>query len=174
MSNKGKVLQVKEKEFKGKTYYNAKLDDNVWYGCGPKALKVGDYIEFDVESNGDFKNAKNIKVVEAPVANVKSAPASGATDWAAKDRSISWQAARNSANALLAVGAQAGYQDFPASFSELVKRSDELTLKFFQSSQNPGGTSAAVAGSKPPAPKKRPQVEADEGYDESPFDDPLP
>ena len=108
-------------------------------------------IEFDVEENGSFLNAGNIKKVEgASVTNQAGASStSGSTDWAAKDRSIAWQAARNSANALLAVGASAGYQDFPDSFTKLLAKSDELTLKFFNSSQNPGGTTEAKKVQKP-------------------------
>lgn len=170
----GKIEAVSTKEYKGKTYYSMKVNDT-WYGAGLKSPGVkGDFVEFDAEQNDKgYWNAGNIKkVAGASVQNPSSGGASSApaqTDWAAKDRSISWQAARNSANALLAVGASVGYQDFPDTFVKLQAKSDELTLKFFNSSQNPGGTTEAAKASKP-SPRKEPEPE-----EEDPFhDDTIP
>ena len=151
MNLKGTIEFVKTVEKGNKKFYSFKVGDK-WYGSGIKSPgNKGDTIEFDVEENGSFLNAGNIKKVEgASVTNQAGASStSGSTDWAAKDRSIAWQAARNSANALLAVGANVGYQDFPDSFTKLLAKSDELTLKFFNSSQSPGGTTEAKKVQKP-------------------------
>ena len=154
---KGKIEAVSTKEYKGKTYYSMKVNDT-WYGAGLKSPGVkGDFVEFDAEQNDKgYWNAGNIKKaaganVQSPSTGGNAAPAQ--SDWAAKDRSISWQAARNSANALLAVGASVGYQDFPDTFVKLQAKSDELTLKFFNSSQNPGGTKASVPKPAPEPPE---------------------
>lgn len=171
MNLKGTIEFVKTVEKGNKKFYSFKIGDK-WYGSGIKSPgNKGDTIEFDVEENGSFLNAGNIKKVEgASVTNQAGASStSGSTDWAAKDRSIAWQAARNSANALLAVGASAGYQDFPDSFTKLLAKSDELTLKFFNSSQNPGGTQEAAKTSKP-SPRKEQEPEEDPFHeDEIPF-----
>lgn len=101
---KGTIEFVKTVEKGNKKFYSFKIGDK-WYGSGIKSPgNKGDTIEFDVEENGSFLNAGNIKKVEgASVTNQAGASStSGSTDWAAKDRSIAWQAARNSANALLA------------------------------------------------------------------------
>ena len=166
----GKIEAVSTKEYKGKTYYSMKVNDT-WYGAGLKSPGAkGDFVEFDAEQNDKgYWNAGNIKkAAGASVQNPSSGgnAASAQTDWAAKDRSISWQAARNSANALLAVGASAGYQDFPDTLAKLVEISDKLTLKFWTSSQNPGGTKAPTSVPKPPPP---PEPEQDEFVDEIPF-----
>lgn len=58
----------------------------------------------------------------------------------------------------------AGYQDFPDSFTKLLAKSDELTLKFFNSSQNPGGTTEAKKVQKP-----SPQEDEPFHNDEIPF-----
>lgn len=149
MELKGTIAYVKE-TVKGKnTYYSMKVGD-VWYGTGKENPGAkGDVIEFDTEANGEYMNAGNIKKVSSGAPAASGSGTSAQTDWPAKDRSISWQAARNSANALLAVGASAGYQDFPDTFSKLVAKSDELTLKFFTSSQNPPSPPAKVAQKKP-------------------------
>lgn len=170
---KGKIEAVSTKEANGKTWHSMKIGDT-WYGTGAKAGGAkGDFVEFEAEQNDrGYWQAKGIKKaagasVQNPSSGGNAAPAQ--TDWAAKDRSISWQAARNSANALLAVGASVGYQDFPDTFTKLQAKSDELTLKFFNSSQNPGGTQEAAKASKP-SPRKEQEPEEDPFHDdEIPF-----
>lgn len=168
---KGKIEAVTTKEYNGNTLYRMKVN-STWYGCGQKNPgSQGDNVEFDADQTDKGWNAKNVKkVAGASVQNPSSSGSSSApaqaTDWAAKDRSISWQAARNSANALLAVGASVGYQDFPDTFTKLQAKSDELTLKFFNSSQNPGGTTEAAKASKP-SPRKEQEPEEDPFHDDS-------
>jgi len=153
---KGTISYVKE-VVKGKnTFYSMKVGD-VWYGTGKENPGAkGDVIEFDTEANGDYMNAGNIRKVSSGAPATSGSGTSAQTDWPAKDRSISWQAARNSANALLAVGASSGYQDFPDTFHKLVAKSDELTLKFYTASQNPGATSAPKIAQKPSREEEEP------------------
>jgi hypothetical protein len=151
-------------------YWNFLGSDDQWYGAGKKfGFAKGDVIDFEVEENGKFKNAKNAKKVEGAPSAPSGAPvASGGTDWAKKDQQISWQAARNSANALLATAVSAGFQDAPDTFSKLVAASNKLTQDFFNSTlnlSNGGGNEAKAKASKPSPPDDH-----DEGpNDEIPF-----
>ena len=161
---KGKIEVVTTKEWKGKTLYSMKVNGE-YYGCGAKSPgQQGDYVEFDVEENGKYKNAGNIRKVEGAPSAPSGAPvASGqsnySTDKAAdreykekNDQRIGWQAARNSANALLATAVSAGFQDAPDTFSKLVAASNKLTQDFFNSTlnlSNGGGNEAKAKASKP-------------------------
>lgn len=164
---KGKIEAVSTKEWKGKNLYSMKVGDS-WYGCGAKSPgNKGDIVEFDVEESGNYKNAGNIRKVEGAPSAPSGAPvASGGTDWAKKDQQISWQAARNSAHALIAIGVSAGFQDAPDTFAKLVATSNKLTQDFFNSTLNLGSANLnalAAVVSKPPPPM------ADGPEDDIPF-----
>lgn len=153
---KGKIEVVTTKEWKGKTLYSMKVNGE-YYGCGAKSPgQQGDYVEFDVEENGKYKNAGNIRKVEGAAAPAVSQPtSSGGADWAKKDAQISWQAARNSANALLATAVSAGFQDAPDTFAKLLAASNKLTQDFFNSTlnlSNGGGNEVKARASKPSPP----------------------
>ena len=148
-------------------YWNFLGSDDQWYGAGKKfGFAKGDVIDFEVEENGKFKNAKNVKKVEGAPSAPSGAPvASGGTDWAKKDQQISWQAARNSANALIAIGVQAGFQDAPDTFSKLVAASNKLTQDFFNSTlnlSNGGGNEVKAKASKPSPPADDDELNQDE------------
>lgn len=150
---KGKIEVVTTKEWKGKTLYSMKVNGE-YYGCGVKSPgQQGDYVEFDVEENGKYKNAGNIRKVEgAPPSSGVTGQTSQGTDWAKKDAQISWQAARNSANALVIAAVQTGLEGAPDTFSELVAASNKLTQEFFNSTLNlgnGGGNEAKAKASKP-------------------------
>lgn len=166
---KGKIELVTTKDWKGKTLYSMKVNGE-FYGCGVKSPgNKGDFIEFDVEENGNYKNAGNIRKAEGAPSAPSGAPvASGGTDWAKKDQQISWQAARNSANALLATAVSAGFQDAPDTFSKLVAASNKLTQDFFNSTLNlgNGGGNEVKAKASKPAP---PSDDDDGIHDELPF-----
>ena len=166
---KGKIEVVTTKEWKGKTLYSMKVNGE-YYGCGAKSPgQQGDYVEFDVEENGKYKNAGNIRKVEgAPPSSGVSGQTGQGTDWAKKDQQISWQAARNSANALIAIGVQAGFQDAPDTFSKLVAASNKLTQEFFNSTLNLSNGSGNEVKAK--ASKPAPPSDDDDGiHDEIPF-----
>lgn len=164
---KGKIEVVTTKEWKGKTLYSMKVNGE-YYGCGAKSPgQQGDYVEFDVEENGKYKNAGNIRKVEGAAAPAVSQPtSSGGTDWAKKDAQISWQAARNSANALLATAVSAGFQDAPDTFSKLVAASNKLTQDFFNSTLNlgNGGGNEVKAKASKPAPPSEEELEDELPY----------
>lgn len=150
---KGKIELVTTKDWKGKTLYSMKVNGE-FYGCGVKSPgNKGDFIEFDVEENGNYKNAGNIRKVEGAPSAPSCAPvASGGTDWAKKDQQISWQAARNSANALVIAAVQTGLDGAPDTFVKLVAASNKLTQDFFNSTlnlSNGGGNEVKAKASKP-------------------------
>ena len=165
---KGKIEVVTTKEWKGKTLYSMKVNGE-YYGCGAKSPgQQGDYVEFDVEENGKYKNAGNIRKVEgAPPSSGVSGQTGQGTDWAKKDQQISWQAARNSANALVIAAVQTGLDGAPDTFVKLVAASNKLTQEFFNSTlnlSNGGGNEVKAKASKPAPPSD------DEGpEDELPF-----
>lgn len=150
---KGKIEVVTTKEWKGKTLYSMKVNGE-YYGCGAKSPgQQGDYVEFDVEENGKYKNAGNIRKAEgAPPSSGVSGQTSQGTDWAKKDAQISWQAARNSANALVIAAVQTGLEGAPDTFVKLVAASNKLTQEFFNSTLNlgnSGGNEVKAKASKP-------------------------
>lgn len=127
-------------------YWNFSDTEGQWYGCGKKSPgEKGDVIEFEVEENGKYKNAKNVRKVAQVQDAPKASAATAGTDWAKKDAMISFQAARNAANALLSIAVQAGFSDAPDTYSKLKAESDKLTKSFFEQTSNLGG----AGGSKP-------------------------
>ena len=143
--------------------------NNVRYGTGKEAGgKVGDFIEFDVEQKGKYFNAKNIvnkgqkpPEVSAPARATSAQNDMSKADWAHKDKTIAFQAARNASIALIGHLLQKDLLPLgkdPKKHVDIVQAtSDILTQRFFDSSQNLG---------KAP-PKSEDQLAA-EAFDDSP------
>ncbi len=144
------------------------------YGTGKASGgNVGDFVEFDVEQKGEFSNAKNIvnkgpprTEVSAPVQNAPRPKADmSKEDWAHKDKTIAYQAARNAANNLLIAALNKDLIPAPGRTKNwidvLEAMSDELTLRFFNSSQN--------LGAKTSKPAAQPADEGDFKDDEIAF-----
>lgn len=151
----GVVQYVNEKDTRvGKTY-NIRLDgDEVYYGCykSHPGVVVGQYVTFECSKNGaGFTNIdmkKGIKVEEATAAPVETAttsdvpPAAPSGNAAAalkkaanKELKLTWQAARNTAAAVMGVAATADALDLGAKkagkFDALLIQFNELTLDMY-------------------------------------------
>lgn len=150
------------KEFRGSTLYSFKLDgDDTWYGCGESkpGFSAGDMVMFDCNTmNGRttvMMESIKMKKGEAPVAAPKPAgkawggkkdPAKDQywTDREAKDdarqKAITYQAARKDALTFLEMAVQAEGVKLPAAsnkkYDALMAMVDELTLKFYHDTQN--------------------------------------
>ncbi len=128
------------------------------YGTGKASGgNVGDFVEFDVEQKGEFFNAKNI-VNKGPPRTEVSAPASNAPrpkadmskeDWARKDDTVTFLSSRNAANTLLIAALNKDLIPAPGKTKNwidvLEAMSDELTLRFFNSSKNLGAKTSKLA-----------------------------
>jgi hypothetical protein len=167
---------VVQKLTKGAKAYSILLSDGVWYGAGFDKPDVaeGDFIEFDVEENGKYKNVRkgSIKVIpqeskktEARVsedARSKARPTSGGTtsrdsywdDKAEKDirvqKEIRLQASRNAAIAftdlLLKNEALPGMTAAKKNKAEIIEAAvSDYTRKFYSETEN-GISSVASSG----------------------------
>jgi len=107
----GYVQKISTKQGMGKngpyTMYNVQIEGE-WYGCGfnKPAANEGDFVEFDVEQKGQYKNAKNVKSVAgqpapapAPVSNNSATVVQLPVN--KKDISISYQHCQKEAHRLL-------------------------------------------------------------------------
>lgn len=67
MAERGKVTDIQTREGPYGTLYNVKIGNEL-YGAGKYQPKfgVGDYITFDVEMNGRYKNMRNAKLASPP------------------------------------------------------------------------------------------------------------
>lgn len=105
------------------TLYNVTIDGQK-YGAGfdAPAANVGDFVNYEVEQKGQYKNVKNISLAsgQPPVANTPAPAASSAgapakaTDWDLKDISIRYQSSRKDAIQLTTALLQAGALAIPA------------------------------------------------------------
>lgn len=131
----GVIQSIEERQVSGgRTAYNVRVAGES-YGAGlykPKA-KEGDYVKFDVEMNGRFKNiarnslkvSKNKPPAEA-VAASKAAPSAGSYD--GRQDVISRQAAMNSALTFMNLLHGAEALAIPASGSKDKKEAAALAL----------------------------------------------
>jgi hypothetical protein len=106
---KGNVEVISERAAGKGTAFNFKLDDGEWYSYGFKApkFKRGDFVEF--EFSGQYKNVDVESVlIKAGAEQPTASKAKGGTDWEAKDKRITYLAARNSAIAAVTLLIDAG------------------------------------------------------------------
>lgn len=117
----GVVENVSSRQFGHKTLWNLKVGGAI-YGCGdnrPDATE-GDFVEF-AATDPNAKGYRNVingtlsKKTPTVAETAEKAPVSKpqATNWGAKDARISFQAAFNSANALVANAFQQGALKLP-------------------------------------------------------------
>lgn len=124
MSDKGSgtIENIESREINGKSgkfkVYDFHIDGEK-YGAGsfmPKGVAVGDYVTFDIEYNGNFKNISKgtLRKADAPAGQVVAAqkPAYAGKTVAQKsdekDQRISRQSAFNTAAAFLKIAQEAG------------------------------------------------------------------
>jgi len=124
----GVVQEINAKQGVGRNgpwiLYNVTIDGQK-YGAGfdAPACKQGDFVNYEVEQKGQYKNVKNISLASGtpPVASPTPAPAGASgnnvakgTDWDLKDISIRYQSSRKDALALTTALLQAGALAIPA------------------------------------------------------------
>lgn len=99
----GFVEQIGEKQGNGRngpyTLYSVKVGGD-WLGAGfnQPSCKEGDFINYEIEQKGNYKNIKSISVAQAPANNAPSANNSaGAQRVDTRDISIRYQSSRKDA-----------------------------------------------------------------------------
>lgn len=145
MQLQGVIENVSTKNGMGKngpwTMYSMQVSGE-WYGCGFKALQArqGDYVSFDFEQSGNFKNAKNVKVVAPPAggqqpAAAPQAQAQGVSVVNKRDVSIQYQSSRKDAIQVLDLLIKHDAVSLPAKkadkFDAALALLDELTARFY-------------------------------------------
>lgn len=168
----GKVAFVNERPWNGKMLYSFKLaDDDALYVCGTSKPQVtkGDFVTFEAKSNPKGQMVVDLNTIEAKKAEVVTA---GKGNWGyakgpnedKRQRTIEWQAARNSAIAAAQVVLSNGALKLPAKESAkyecVMALIGELTKQFFDET--------ATLGEKPkeatlPSVEKAEPAEAEEG-----------
>lgn len=138
----GTVQYVNEKPWNGKVLYSFKLsNDDSLYMCGVSRpnVKKGDYVNFDVTVNPkgqQLVDAKTLKVAVPEIATGRSGGDSWKPPEDKRQRTIEWQAARNSAIAAADVILKNGALKLPAKesgkYDVVVALIMDLTKKFFE------------------------------------------
>lgn len=150
----GLVADIEARDTKVGTMYNFKVNGES-YGAGkfpPKNIKVGDYIEFNVTMNGNYKNmdTRSATKIDKPsgeqVQASRAATSASNSSADAKQEVISKQAARNTAVAFMAVLGTAGALPVAASakpatrYEALTGVLNQLTEEFYNYSQGKTST----------------------------------
>lgn len=158
---KGKVEVLRQND---KGAWSAKIVDGsaeTWYGLGFKkpSISQGDMIEFEASQNGRFWNIdqKSIQVVQndvqqnKPVSDVVGSSGGAQSKdefWSNKEKKeefkqkqINWQAARNSAIALVPTLLEQGVVKLPTKkadqYDAVLGVVDELSVRFYNDTQDP-------------------------------------
>ncbi len=142
----GKVAFVNERNWQGKNLYSFKLaDDEALYVCGTSKPQIskGDFVTFEANPNPKGQMVVNLASLEAKKVEVVSAGSAGKAAWGGKSgynddkrqRTIEWQAARNSAIAAAQVVLSNGALKLPAKesakYEAVMALIGELTKQFF-------------------------------------------
>jgi len=139
-----------------------------WYGfykTAPRCAK-GDTVFFEFKMNGKYMNADPKTLEVLTKAKVQEAPAQkqvAGVDWDTRQRSIEFQAARNSALAFVEIVTKTEAVKLPAKqadkYDALMSLVDEVTGKFFNDTQQ------VVLGNYPQDNEEASQEEEEEGDD---------
>jgi hypothetical protein len=157
MSNQVGVVEVISPRGKA---FNAKIDGK-WYGLGfsKPEIVVGNKVEFEIEMNGAFANAKNFKVLKSEVARAPSVASTGAT-YIRNDstqKAIQYQAARNAAIEVTKLAVDKGLIKLPAKQADQLDVAlaliDEITERYDVA------VTAHVTGNDKPAKAAKPAEE---------------
>lgn len=146
MQLQGVIENVSTKNGMGKngpwTMYSMQVNGE-WYGCGFKPIQAGknDYVSFDFEQSGNYKNAKNVQVVAAPAGAAQQAPsaspaqAAGSAPVSKRDVSIQYQSSRKDAIQTLDLLLKNEAISLPAKkadkFDAALALLDEITARFY-------------------------------------------
>lgn len=135
----GQVAYVNEKQWNGKMLYSFKLtNDDALYMCGNKKpfINKGDYIDFTFSQSPKGQSIVDPAQITVKKAEVMTAGKSNfekAND--TRQRTIEWQAARNSAIAAVEVIVKANALKLPAKeaakMDVVLELISELTRKYF-------------------------------------------
>lgn len=162
MSQSGYIQAITPRETRVGIMYDLVIDGQK-IGAGkfkPKGVDVGDYVNYDVDMNGKFRNLKagSLSKATPPAGVSKPAQSTGtgySTPYVDRQEIISKQSALNSALAFVEILNTAGALPIPAS-KKAAEKADlieqivmEYTAKFYH--MNTGNTfelpdTAAVAG----------------------------
>lgn len=164
----GVVQYINDKNTKVGVTYNVRLEgDDKYYGTyktNPTAkFKVGDYVEFDYSTKGDFHNVdwKSVEVTENEAVQSSTGASEGVSDKAkaafdkaaGREAQTRWHAARASAIELARVAAEAGCLDIGTGNKEGKYEALQIfvnaqTLEYFNE-----GSEVAATGTCPEAYK---------------------
>ena len=143
----GKVAFVNERNWQGKTLHSFKLvDDEALYVCGTVKPRInkGDFVTFEAKPNPKGQMVVDLNSMQAKEAEVVTAGIAGKAAWGGKSgynddkrqRTIEWQAARNSAIAAAQVILGNGALKMPAKesakYEAVMALISELTKQFFE------------------------------------------
>lgn len=153
MAIKGEIQFVNEKEWKGKTLYSFKLqDDKTYYRTGtkkPKGVEKGNVVSFEAEENEDGRSANvdndTFKVVGKGSSGSSSASSGGG---GSTNADIQYQSARKDALTLVQLFVSAGALKLPAKEAAKAEALEALVDKYTALYYVDIGTKAAVARSK--------------------------
>jgi len=146
--------------------WSIKVNDS-WYGgmWDEPACKEGDTVEFTVTRNGQYENvAKNSLSVIPSLPSTGGATGDGpAAVTNPTQTKIAWQAARNSAIALVAAALGAEAIQLPAKkgdkYDALLDIVDDLTVRYFQDTSDVDATINTITGGAPAADVYEPTIE---------------
>lgn len=141
----GDVAVATEKELKSGTYYSFCVDDE-WYRTGKKNSGVlkGNRVKFNYTEDkyGKHVDLPSLQIKEGEVsATPKATEKSGKTDWAAKDKKISYMAAAKLGIQAVIAATESDYLGIPKSkkpaekLAMFLAQCDEVTEHFFRNSE---------------------------------------
>jgi len=127
--------------------------------------KEGDTVEFTIARNGQYENvAKGSLVVIPSLPSTGGATGNGpAGTTSPTQQKIEWQAARNSAIALVAAALSSDAVQLPAKkgdkYDALMQMVDDLTVRYFQDTSDVEAAINTITGGAPAADDYEPTIE---------------
>lgn len=185
MQVQGQVQDIKAKPTKIGDMYDIKVNGD-YYGMGkypPRDIKAGDYVEFVMEQNGNFRNVGRgtLRKIEAPAGASSTPPVRQAVGmtYDEKQSVISKQAALNTAIAMVKLAVDAGVVTLPAKKAEAYDALEAMVIeqasRFHNvSTGHPFPAEATSAKSPARTPAKKAAQPAPPVGDEEWVDDELP
>lgn len=182
MQVQGHVQEIKTKPTKVGDMYDLKVNGD-YYGVGkyaPRDVSVGDYVEFVMEQNGNFRNVGRgtLRKVAAPANTPATTPAAPSkvpvgVSWDDKQATISKQAALNTAISMVKLAVDAGAINLGSNaakgYSVLERMVMEQAARFHKFS-----TGVAVELPEAEAPVKKPRTAAAAAPVADEWDDEIP
>lgn len=153
MAIKGEIQFVNEKEWKGKTLYSFKLqDDKTYYRTGtkkPKGVEKGNVVSFEAEENEDGRSANVDNDTFKVIGKGSSGSSCGSSGGGGSTNAdIQYQSARKDALTLVQLFVAAGALKLPAKEAAKAEALEALVDKYTALYYVDIGTKAAVARSK--------------------------